>query len=254
MGGRRCRWLLPRRRRGRSSEAASIHIHRIDEFLVRFFRALHRLFEALLENARAVLLALELFLEPLRRLALLRLEPRHHRLQRPRHLHLFRLVQQDFAAEAIDHDRRLAAGAGDFEVGHGCDSKRVPCSVFCDPGVSGLRVHPCRTARVTEHGKRNTLHSSASSKSSTRSSACSSPTDKRSRFSAVVLPGPSLELRCSIRLSTLPREVARVKRRTLAVTARASARVPRTRKESMPPKADIWRRAMSWTGWDSRPG
>src|SRR6266849_1622586 len=100
--------------------ATSIQIHRIDERLVRLVGALHRFLEFLFEDAAAVLLALEVLVETLRGLGLLRLEVRDHRFERRGVLRILRLVQQHFTVDAIDHDRRFAARAGDFEVrGHG---------------------------------------------------------------------------------------------------------------------------------------
>ena len=52
--------------------------------------------------------------------------------------------------------------------------------------------------------------SSAWSRSASRSSTCSSPIDRRSSPGGVRLCGPSIDCRCSMRLSTPPRLVARV--------------------------------------------
>jgi hypothetical protein len=57
-----------------------------------------------------------------------------------------------------------------------------------------------------------------------------------------------LEARFSIRLSTPPRLVAFTKSFVREATRKASALEPRTRKESIPPKFRIWRRAMSCPG------
>ena len=67
----------------------------------------------------------------------------------------------------------------------------------------------------------------------------SRPTDTRSRPCGVLLSGPSIDARCSIRLSTPPRLVARVKMSTLAASAIAASLPPLTSKDSMPPKPDI---------------
>ena len=53
--------------------------------------------------------------------------------------------------------------------------------------------------------------SSARSRSAIRSSGCSRPIESRSSVSGVRVSGPSIDCRCSIRLSTPPRLVARVK-------------------------------------------
>src|SRR5690349_17926460 len=60
----------------------SVHILRIHVFLVRFLGLFEGGLELLLEDAGTVFLALELALEALRGLALLRLEALHHRLER----------------------------------------------------------------------------------------------------------------------------------------------------------------------------
>ena len=54
-------------------------------------------------------------------------------------------------------------------------------------------------------------HPSAWSRSAIRSSGCSNPTDTRMRSRGVLVSGPSTSARCSTRLSTPPRLVARVK-------------------------------------------
>ena len=66
------------------------------------------------------------------------------------------------------------------------------------------------------------------SRSSIRSSGFSSPTDKRSRFSGTLVPGPSTDARCSIKLSTPPRLVALVKSFARPATDMASAPSPFT--------------------------
>jgi hypothetical protein len=55
------------------------------------------------------------------------------------------------------------------------------------------------------------------------------PHDRRSRSSGTGEDGPSLLRRCSMRLSTLPSEVARLTTRTSASTARARSAPPATR-------------------------
>src|SRR3954453_10749745 len=210
-----------RQRRDRM-ERSLIHVHRIPDGRVVLLGALHRFLEALVENSCAVLLAGHLAVALFLHLALLRLEARHHRLQRAAGAPLLRLVQQHLAGGAVDDERRFAAGTSDFDI------------------VGHSAAHP-DTA-------------SACVKSSTRSSACSSPTETRSRFSAFRLPTPSLDARCSIRLSVPPSDVARVKIFVFAVTACASARPPRTLNDNMPPNDDICRAAIAWPACDSSPG
>ena len=73
-------------------------------------------------------------------------------------------------------------------------------------------------AASSSRGRRSTTErpfgisrSSAWSKSSFKSSMCSSPTETRRRFSGARVPGPSTDARCSMRLSVPPRLVACVK-------------------------------------------
>jgi len=76
----------------------------------------------------------------------------------------------------------------------------------------------------------------------TRSPTSSIPTDNRSKSGGTGLAGPSMLARCSTRLSTPPRDVARANNCSLPATASAASRPPCTRIESMPPKPpDIWR-------------
>jgi len=56
-----------------------------------------------------------------------------------------------------------------------------------------------------------------------RSAGSSMPMESRSRFGGTWECGPSMVARCSMRLSTPPREVAGTKRLVRAATARASA-------------------------------
>ena len=62
-----------------------------------------------------------------------------------------------------------------------------------------------------ERSALNTFYPSAWSRSSTKSSAFSRPMDNRSKPSGEVVPGPSMDARCSIKLSTPPKLVARMK-------------------------------------------
>jgi pimeloyl-ACP methyl ester carboxylesterase len=99
---------------------------------------------------------------------------------------------------------------------------------------------------------------SAASRSATKSPAASIPTDRRTRLrgaakgaSAVV--ACVIRAGCSIRLSTPPSDSARQKSFVRAQIATASVS-DSARKETMPPKSRIWRRATSWAGWEGRPG
>src|SRR5687767_8090696 len=64
----------------RHSALPLVVIHRIDVLLIRLLRLFERGLELLLEDAGAVLLALELAIEAFRRFALLRLQACDHRL------------------------------------------------------------------------------------------------------------------------------------------------------------------------------
>src|SRR5258708_15828365 len=84
----------------------------------------------------------------------------------------------------------------------------------------------------------------ACSRSPIRSAASSIPTDSRRRSAGAGDSGPSIEARCSIRLSTPPSDVARFQTATRAAVAIAALSPPATRMLSMPPKPpDIWRAA-----------
>src|SRR5258708_28747025 len=183
-------------------DRTSIHVHRIEVRLIRLLRALERFLEFFFEDAAAVLLAFHLLVESFRGLALLRFEIRDHRFERESRFRFFRLVQKDLAARAIHDDHRLAARADDFEVFH-------------------------------------KTYSSACARSSIRSCGCSRPIDSLNRFWGMRDLTPSLDARCSMRLSTPPRDVARVKIRVLEVTDNASSRPPLTRIDIIPPKSDI---------------
>ncbi len=58
---------------------------------------------------------------------------------------------------------------------------------------------------------------------------------------ATSCPGPSIDARCSIKLSTPPKLVARIKIFVFAAAFIAASRPPLTSKESIPPNIDIWR-------------
>src|SRR4051812_40964527 len=83
------------------------------------------------------------------------------------------------------------------------------------------------------------------SKSSFKSSMCSSPTETRSRFSGARVSGPSTEARCSTRLSVPPRLVAWVKSLSRLATASDCSRFLPACTESMPPNPRICRLATS---------
>src|SRR5262249_23467658 len=76
-------------------------------------------------------------------------------------------------------------------------------------------------------------------RSSIRSSGCARPIDSRKRFSGVRVPGPSIDARCSTRLSVPPKLVARVNPRSFAATCTARAWSPRTCTDTIPPNAAI---------------
>ncbi len=92
------------------------------------------------------------------------------------------------------------------------------------------------------------------SRSAMRSSACSMPIESRTSSGGAVEPVPSLVARCSIRLSTHPRDVARTKSLARETAATAASRPPRARNESMPPKARICRVAIACPGCLGSPG
>src|SRR5437764_1303975 len=99
---------------------------------------------------------------------------------------------------------------------------------------------------------------SATSRSSTRSSADSRPTESRTRFDGAANGASAVEAcviraGCSIRLSTPPSDSASWKTRVRATRARASSS-DSARKEIIPPKSRIWRAAIVWPGWVGRPG
>ena len=57
---------------------------------------------------------------------------------------------------------------------------------------------------------------------------------------------------CSMRLSTAPRLSASVNSSVRRHSSSAAASPPASRIETIPPKADIWRAAMSWPGWSGQ--
>ncbi len=77
-----------------------------------------------------------------------------------------------------------------------------------------LQIHypaACSAPAVEAPGLMRRAASSAASRSAIRSPAASMPTDRRSRSSGTGEEGPSVVRRCSMRLSTPPSEVARLK-------------------------------------------
>src|SRR5437588_197890 len=188
-----------------SSSQPSIHVHRIPDRRVVLLGALHRFLEAFVEDAGAVFLTGHLAVELFLHLALLRLQAGHHRLQRAARAPFLHLVQQNFAGGAVDDERGVAAGTGDFDVGsHGGDCSADGSSAGPPAARWRIALRAAEPAAVQPASRRR-YDESACVKSSTRSSASSNPTETRSRFSAVRLPAPSLEARCSIRLSVPPR-------------------------------------------------
>ena len=74
------------------------------------------------------------------------------------------------------------------------------------------------------------------------------------RFTGTVVVAGSIEARCSMRLWTPPKLVARVNSFTLAATAMAAASPPFTCTDTIPPKLSICLRAMSCPGCWGKPG
>ena len=101
-------------------------------------------------------------------------------------------------SRSID-ERRLAAGTGDFEVLGHANAGGALDGDWLGQGVSDLSRKV--SMRQLPGASLDRFNPNACPRSSIRSAGCSSPTDTRSRFCAVRLPGPSLELRCSMRLS-----------------------------------------------------
>jgi pimeloyl-ACP methyl ester carboxylesterase len=98
----------------------------------------------------------------------------------------------------------------------------------------------------------------AVSRSATRSVGDSIPTESRTRLrgaanGASAVDACVIRAGCSIRLSTPPRDSARVKSFVREQSATASSS-DSARKQTMPPKSRIWRRAVSWPGWEGKPG
>src|ERR1039458_95095 len=142
------------------------------------------------------------------------------------------------------HNARV--GTKEFPVG-----QRVGERIAEHDGGTQIRgaFEGCLTSRFKPE-----THCNACSKSPTKSSAFSNPTEIRSKFCGVPVFGPSTDARCSIKLCVPPRLVARVKSRTFAATCIARSRPPRNCNDSMPPNPAIWRAATACPGWPARPG
>src|SRR5918994_1380848 len=98
----------------------------------------------------------------------------------------------------------------------------------------------------------------ADSRSSIRSSADSMPTESRisvgdTANGASAVDACVMRAGCSMRLSTPPRLSASFQIFVSATRRTASSSEP-ARKEIIPPKSLICRVAMSWPGWEARPG
>src|SRR5919202_2341757 len=99
---------------------------------------------------------------------------------------------------------------------------------------------------------------SAASRSATRSSGDSRPTERRTRLGEAA-NGPSAVEACviraggSMRVSTPPSDSASFQIFVRATSPTASSS-DSARKETMPPKSAIWRAAISCPGWPGRPG
>jgi len=99
---------------------------------------------------------------------------------------------------------------------------------------------------------------SAASRSATRSAGASIPTESRTRLRGAAngasrVDACVIRAGCSMRLSTPPSDSASVKTLVREQSATASSS-DAARKETMPPKSRIWRRADAWPGWEGRPG
>src|SRR5581483_11873957 len=97
---------------------------------------------------------------------------------------------------------------------------------------------------------------SAASRSATRSAGASIPTESRTRLRGAAngasrVDACVIRAGCSMRLSTPPSDSASVKTLVREQSATASSS-DAARKETMPPKSRIWRRADSTPGWWSR--
>ena len=122
----------------------------------------------------------------------------------------------------------------------GCRTSKATCRRGCRTAArSRAATQPGPRRARDERGQRLTRPQppSAWSRSAIRSSTCSRPIDIRSRPCGVRLCGPSIDARCSIRLSTPPRLVARVKslrapRRPRIASARRPALRPTARRRS----------------------
>src|SRR4051794_16436405 len=100
---------------------------------------------------------------------------------------------------------------------------------------------------------------SARSRSASRSSTSSMPTDRRTRSAGTSSGEPAalawvIRPGCSMSDSTPPSDSARVNSRARSQTFNACSSPPASRKDSIPPKPDIWRAAISWPGWSGSPG
>ncbi len=124
-----------------------------------------------------------------------------------------------------DH-RKAPLGRGPRDVGGQLHAvAHLHAQVEVRPGLVGrrggsrlLRSRSRRRRQPEEHEGQQDSHgcrsyASACVRSSIRSSGCSSPTETRRRFCGVGEPGPSLDARCSMRVSVPPRLVALVRSR-----------------------------------------
>src|SRR3954454_6040130 len=100
---------------------------------------------------------------------------------------------------------------------------------------------------------------SACSRSASRSSTSSMPTDSRTRSAGTSSGDPAalawvIRPGCSISDSTPPSDSASVNSRVRSQTLSAASSPSRSRNDTIPPKPDICFAAMSWPGWDGSPG
>src|SRR5207237_6794453 len=138
---------------------------------------------------------------------------------------------------AVHHaDRRGRAQAVVDRLGGGCRADGAGALRVYLYGASALdprgRGGLCRRdPRSSDPERAHVLSSqpSAVSRSAIRSPGSSMPTERRKRSAGTGLPAPSVEARCSNRLSTPPNEVARFQISTRAAAAIAAPSPPLTR-------------------------
>ena len=118
-------------------------------------------------------------------------------------------TQVDVDDDVIAHPVQLRHSPRRFDLNGVALTVAEGHRVHGEPLVDGVGEQGRRIEAAAEqqHRARHQPRS-AWSKSSFRSSMCSSPTETRRRFSGARVPGPSTDARCSTRLSVPPRLVA----------------------------------------------